>query len=103
MGEKQVKQIARRPIRSFEARRKQQTQERDDGVVVQLLSPYLCTDEISDDVVGQLGPPQFNLFPKVGRQAHGCVESGLDVLLDRNEIKGQLSEHLQVVCGEPKK
>src|ERR1700737_2103253 len=39
MGEKQVEQIARRPIRSLEARRKQQTQERDDGVVVQLLPP----------------------------------------------------------------
>jgi len=100
ISDRQVQQIARRAVGGFQSGRQQQPQERDDGLVGELLAVNLGGDQVSDDVVGESAPPLLNLLEEVAVQLFRSVQPRHDVRRNRDEVKRQTPEKIEILGGE---
>ena len=83
------------------AGRQQQAQERDDGLVGELLAVDLGGDQVADDVVGELAAPLFDLVEEVTVQLVSLRSARHDVGRDRDEVEGQSPEEVEIFGGQP--
>lgn len=64
-------------------------------------SPSISAATVADDVVGQLAAPLLDLLEEVAVQLGGGVEAGDDVGRNRDEVKRQPPEHVEILRGSP--
>src|SRR5208337_3346777 len=100
MGQQQVQQVARRAIGGLQPGRQQQPQERDDGLVGELLAVDLGGEQVADDVVGGFAAPLLDLVEEVTVQLCRRVQPGHDVGRNRDEVKRQPPEEVEILMGQ---
>jgi len=96
MGQQQIEQISRRPVRGLQPGRQQQAKERVDGFVGELLAVDLRGHQIADDVFGRVRPALFDLLQEIVFQRRGRLESTLELDGVADQLDGALTEPRQI-------